>query len=156
MGRREIRRKKRQELLAESDRLVGISRERSSRDYSVEDDDFEKERLKRRKEREERRKREREELEKQLQQEEEARLEREKKREERRRQREIERQKWEESSDIKNYGQLAVSTQVSQDQVKVNDNPTEKVEEPDITNTFGKEPKLIDETEKLVVEDSAA
>ena len=46
-----------------STRLVGISRERSSRDYSVEDDDFERERLKRRKEREERRKREREELE---------------------------------------------------------------------------------------------
>jgi len=153
--RREIRRKKRQELLAEADRLVGISSERSTRDYSVEDDEFERERLKRRKEREERRKREREELEKQLQQEEEARLEREKKREERRRQREIERQKMEESSDIKNYGKLAISTQVSQDQVKLNDNPIEKVEEIEITNASGKEPKLIDETEKIVVEDSA-
>merc|ERR1712096_480094 len=71
------------------------------------------------------------------------------------RQREIERQKMEESSDIKNYGKLAISTQVSQDQVKLNDNPIEKVEEIEITNASGKEPKLIDETEKIVVEDSA-
>ena len=61
----------------------------------------------------------------------------------------------EESSDIKNYGKLAISTQVSQDQVKLNDNPIEKVEEIEITNASGKEPKLIDETEKIVVEDSA-
>lgn len=151
--RREIRRKKRQELLAESDRLVGISRERSSRDYSVEDDDFEKERLKRRKEREERRKREREELEKQLQEEEEARFEREKKREERRRQREIERQKMTESFETNYYGKSAInSMQVTQEQNQMNDDLVKKEEELNNVKTAVKEQNVIDESEKVVVE----
>jgi len=151
--RREIRRKKRQELLAESDRLVGISRERSSRDYSVEDDDFERERLKRRKEREERRKREREELEKQLQEEEEARLEREKKREERRRQREVERQKMAESFETNVYGKSAInSMQVTQEQDEMNDNLVKKEEELNTVKTAVKEQNAIDESENVVVE----
>merc|ERR1719354_871577 len=143
--RREIRRKKRQELLAESDRLVGISRERSSRDYSVEDDDFEKERLKRRKEREE--------LGKQLQEEEEARFEREKKREERRRQREIERQKMTESFETNYYGKSAInSMQVTQEQNQMNDDLVKKEEELNNVKTAVKEQNVIDESEKVVVE----
>nr|XP_026689940.1 caldesmon isoform X2 [Ciona intestinalis] len=95
--RREMRRKKRQELLAEADRLVKKTDEVSSSPastriskYDDDDDEFEKGRQRRRREREERRKKEREELEKQLKDEEEARADRDRRREERRRMREEE------------------------------------------------------------------
>ncbi|XP_039256943.2 uncharacterized protein LOC120333677 [Styela clava] len=87
--RRELRRKKRQELLAEADKIVKPDKVTSSQITNDDDsDNFEQERARRRRDREEKRKKEREELEKQLKEEEDARAERERRREERRRQRE--------------------------------------------------------------------
>ncbi|CAK8687691.1 unnamed protein product [Clavelina lepadiformis] len=98
--RRELRRKKRQELLAEADRLVRKTEKSTTTSKLIherteleDDEEFERERLRRRREREERRRKEREELEKQLKEEEEMKAERDRRREERRKQREAEENK---------------------------------------------------------------
>lgn len=144
--RREMRRKKRQELLAEADKLVGNDDSVSTRIsqhkprlVDDEDDDYEKERLRRRKEREERRRKEREDMEKQLREEEEMRAERDKKREERRKQREAEREEAEREAEKETMEQLEAKEVTEEIENQIEEN---KIEEPEVEENKVEENKV--------------